>query len=285
MEDLFNVFYDDFSINSVKAYAELNNIVVINLDKSEQRMRKMSEQLNGMGLNHERLSAVNGYNVTVKVTSTNDTFLGSDLKKSGGNIEFNLYNTYHIDCYPQEPQRPLKPANFIYTTIPHLHPPATAGELGCTCSHRKILADTVDHKRDLTVVLEDDITIKENFKTNTLKAFEKLPDQAHMLYLHLLPFVDYSNPNSTVANFSTSASDIGEIERFWGSPYGTQAYVVTLEGAKRLLDLTYNMTVNAIDEAIITNRHHLNIFSTLRSEIESSIDPDHSEIHKMGRLL
>jgi len=272
-----------FDVNDVHCIKD-NDLVapayVINLDRKPDRWAKMSAQLSGLGVDYQRFSAVEGYNVIITAAVSQHPYRGVDLKSN--TFSFSPKKIYNIACNPNDEFGSNISNSFRYFTSSDRL--ATAGELGCTCSHRSIWDNVALHNLPYIIVLEDDISFKDKFLENTASAIAAMPADADLLYLHILPIDEIHYPSEVSHRYSESDEDVGKIVRFLGNPWGTQAYIVTLSGAKKLLQLTRLLSVHAIDDAIIKNKGKLNIYTTLRNEIESSMDSSQSEIYQMGRF-
>jgi len=272
-----------FDVNDVHCIKD-NDLVapayVINLDRKPDRWANMSSQLSNMSVSYAREPAVDGYNISITDTKTKSSYLGSELKKKY--FSFSARKIYNIACNPNDEFGSNISNSFRYFTSSDRL--ATAGELGCTCSHRSIWGNVALHNLPYIIVLEDDISFKDKFLENTASAIAAMPADADLLYLHILPIDEIHYPSEVSHRYSESDEDVGKIVRFLGNPWGTQAYIVTLSGAKKLLQLTRLLSVHAIDDAIIKNKGKLNIYTTLRNEIESSMDSSQSEIYQMGRF-
>lgn len=94
-------------------------IFYINLDKRPDRNVQMTEQLSVLGLSAERISAINGSDL-------------SEQEKSFVNNE-----------------------NFLLNTKRHV----SHGEIGCAMSHRLIWQKMLDNNLDYALILEDDVVI------------------------------------------------------------------------------------------------------------------------------
>ena len=101
-------------------------VFVINLDKSTERMAKISERLNQLGISYERIPGV----------------YGADLSQQ--ELEVNYDPKLNAKKYRRE--------------LP-------CGEIGCYMSHIKAWRMIVDRGLSCAIILEDDITIEEELKT------------------------------------------------------------------------------------------------------------------------
>ncbi len=105
------------------------------------------------------------------------------------------------------------------------HRDLTLGEIGCYVSHMRIWQKMLDEKIDCCLILEDDLFIEKHLKVtielaNTLHGWDviKLSDNRDF------PFIDTKNlaDNLLLGNYRKA-------------PNGTQGYLISLSGAKKLL--------------------------------------------------
>lgn len=99
-------------------------IFVINLDRSPERMVKIGEQLASFNLPYERISAVDGKQLSEQ------------------ELEHHAPSAMVAKSY---------------------HRQLGAGEVGCSLSHKNIWQKIVDEQLDFAFIIEDDIELKENF--------------------------------------------------------------------------------------------------------------------------
>ena len=110
-------------------------VLVINLDRSPDRLAGMKAQLDARGIEFERIEAVDGKN------------LGDD------------------DVERVAPER------IVSKTY---HRELSRGEVACSMSHRKAWQKIVDDDLDFGIVLEDDVELLDNF-TDVIRLVESLP--------------------------------------------------------------------------------------------------------------
>lgn len=115
------------------------------------------------------------------------------------------------------------------------------GIVGCALSHIKIWIDLLYSKYDYYLILEDDINFCENFKEKFVNIFNLLPIKWDLCFLG-----HHSKIKNTDTNISVIKTDIKK--SFSISFGGTFAYLITKDGAKKLLDfINYRGISNAID--------------------------------------
>jgi glycosyl transferase family 25 len=104
------------------------------------------------------------------------------------------------------------------------------GEFGCFCSHRMIWKRIVEQKLDNVIILEDDAIFSKFFKLTLLVLNKKyLP--------HHFDLIDLRKKEGKKANLLLNSN----IDFSWG----TESYMVSFEGAKKLLEAT-----NEVEEGV-----------------------------------
>ncbi|WP_293959524.1 glycosyltransferase family 25 protein [Sneathiella sp.] len=104
-----------------------------------------------------------------------------------------------------------------------------AGEIGCLLSHRKIYEKMVAEKIPSALILEDDVFLAEDFK-------DVLEDiQSASLHWDLIRFVGHGKVFDIGFRRLAALRHDYSITRVPTSPSGAYAYLLTIEGAKRLL--------------------------------------------------
>jgi GR25 family glycosyltransferase involved in LPS biosynthesis len=102
------------------------------------------------------------------------------------------------------------------------------GQIGCYLSHYYLWEFIVKSKIAYSIIFEDDVTIDKDFNQNLDKILTKMPDNLEYLYFYIHPYKqnkDYLKENEYRILKS-------------GENWGTVAYLITLEGAKKLLKYT-----------------------------------------------
>lgn len=113
----------------------------------------------------------------------------------------------------------------------HMKGRTCPGEYGCLASHFKIWEDIVAKGLDKAVILEDDIDLVSEFKTKIDSL--KLPEKWDVIYLYKVSPIFEGEENE-------------DLNR--GRSLSTAAYIVSLEGAKKLTQfdhLDYRGNVDA----------------------------------------
>jgi glycosyl transferase family 25 len=129
----------------------MDNIVVISLERAVERREKMIAQINNLGLNAVIMDAIDG----------------KDLSEEEKNKHLTLPGGWR----------------FGEKFMP--------GEIGCTMSHIKALEYAKDNNWPYVIILEDDITIAQDFKKRIKLLFKLLPSDWEHVYLsgkpHIIP--------------------------------------------------------------------------------------------------
>jgi glycosyl transferase family 25 len=195
-----------------------DKIIYINLDRRPDRNLNVIEQLKKVGMYEiaERFNAIDGKKI--------------DLN----NIDTNIITPKGIEF--------AKKSEIIYT---HL----TVGAIGCAKSHREIYQKIIDENINSCLILEDDITIDDNFNKK-IKNVENYIKQNRLNFdLFFLGF----HPGTT---YDESMK--------YKTVYGLFGYIVTKSGAKKLLDL-FPITYQ-IDTEISRNTDKINIYGVKYSD-------------------
>ena len=113
----------------------------------------------------------------------------------------------------------LNPGQKVYTYL-------TKGAIGCALSHRKAYEKIINDNIDAALILEDDITIDSLFNKKLQTLRENIPEDYDIL------FIGYHN--TSLKHFNP------QINEYYLKPkklYGLFGYIVTNEGARKLLDI------------------------------------------------
>ncbi|WP_226704630.1 glycosyltransferase family 25 protein [Microbulbifer elongatus] len=112
----------------------------------------------------------------------------------------------------------------------------TSSELGCYLSHYRTIKLAYDHGYDRACIMEDDVLLEPDFGT-CLKKLLDLPDEYEMIRLMALKI----RKRKIVAPLFEDRQHLHEIvrpERGW---CGTQGYVLSRPGMKKILDFASNI--------------------------------------------
>lgn len=126
----------------------------------------------------------------------------------------------------------------------------SAGEIGCALSHigvwKKMLTDDIK----AAIILEDDATFGNDF-INIIKADDELPDDLELLLL------GHGAHNKCYIKHSTLKGHL--LARLITIRTGTHAYIVTKQGAEKLINATKKLA-NPID-LYTGNKKYVNVYA------------------------
>ena len=105
------------------------------------------------------------------------------------------------------------------------HRNLTLGEIGCYISHMRVWEHIVTHSIPMCVILEDDIIIKSHL-TNTIESAEKLKNW---------DFIKLSDSRDLAFINTHPLESEFVLGNYFKVPNGAQGYILSLEGAKKLL--------------------------------------------------
>ncbi len=230
-------------------------VYVINLDRSPDRLKKISKQLNDIGIKFRKFKAIDGNKlkiVNVKTGQTEDPKTFTIKKKFENNDEYIVSTESCSAKYKTD--KKICNRYLCY------------GEIGCAMSHLGIMHDIVKNNFRKTIILEDDIIFEKNFKDDLKLTLINTPDNFDILFLDVgmnayyvdldLPVnerVYIANPARLLRNFAQISDNkylatISETNNLWG----THAYCVSLGGAKKIIS-SYNPIIEPIDEHLFHN--------------------------------
>lgn len=240
-------------ISSENAENLCDKIYVISLDRTPERYEYVKNQLDKFNLKHEKFSAVDGKLITVTDMERNQNVPWQQVKPPHGYYRgANLKISYHSF---------YKDAEFFYITDRCL---LNFGELGCAMSHRAIWADTVKHKYKKVIILEDDVTLDDDFRNKLSLIVNNLPNDFDVFFLDiaLRYFPDnfcFIEPNFLLGKFSnTSSPYFARIKSNCKGITSSHAYVITYDSAKKLLKNSEHIHV-PIDISIMSSELKLYI--------------------------
>jgi len=172
-----------------------DKILYINLKHRTDRNENVIEELNKLNLQEKavRIDAVNGRELNINKLPDNL------ITKKGKEDALN------------ENQK-------VYTYL-------TPGAIGCAISHKKTYEYIVNNRLKSALILEDDITIDEDFNNKLNGLLRNIPKDFDILFL---------------GYHSTSDKYLKRVNTFYSKPtklYGLFGYIVTFEGAKKLLEI------------------------------------------------
>lgn len=249
---------------------------IINLERSSDRWKKISNDLDSISLKYKRFNAIDGYKIKIKKYSNHESFSGIDIKNQINKLERNNY--YEIYCNPNDNH----PSFEFYQDRERTY---TSGELGIWCSNYKAWQQSQQSDNDYIVILEDDVIIKDsNFEKSINILLEYLPADADVLFLDNIQYAGVKmliNPYITSYLFSPGT-------------WGNWAVLYTKQGMEKLLK--YNCYSYAVDnfiwsldgsktyprpQCISPDTPGLNLYGTTLKLLD--VEKTNSEICKMGR--
>jgi len=110
----------------------------------------------------------------------------------------------------------------------------TKGEIGCSLSHYNVWKRIVEEELNNALILEDDIVLCDHFSQNIEKKREEISNINYdLLYLGRTPLKPETQTDPII------------IPKY---SYGTHAYILSLSGAKKLLNSNYLQNLLPVDE-------------------------------------
>ncbi|XP_062136533.1 glycosyltransferase 25 family member [Drosophila sulfurigaster albostrigata] len=131
---------------------------------------------------------------------------------------------------------------------PYHHRPMTMGEIGCFLSHYRIWQQIVQRQLKQVLILEDDIRFEPYFRSNVLRVLEQAEQTPYdLIYLGRKRLKDENEP------WVEGTDNLVHV----GYSYWTLAYVITLQGAEKLLAAKPLEKLIPVDEflPIMFDRH------------------------------
>ena len=199
--------------------AKTSKIFIINLDRATTRWEKMRKQLEKLGLQYERFSAIDA-------EAASDAFLNQYYSAELNRIKY-------------------------YVSL-------SKSEIACYISHLKVCEKILSDNLDYAIVLEDDIELNDSFKLvpyalesvqnwNYIKLiapFKKKKIVSRSFCAEIPATCNIENrqfdKTSNTQQIAPTSKDITvpipfEIVKWRKPPAGTQAYAITRGGAKEFL--------------------------------------------------
>jgi GR25 family glycosyltransferase involved in LPS biosynthesis len=190
----------------------LNNITIIQLERKFDRFTSCMMELRKLHSN---------YNISFQ--------RAIDHRDDNFNIYFDQVQTMHgwLD--------------------PHRKTQLKLGEIGCALSHHMAWKNIIDNNIDWTLILEDDFVFKENFETilSTIK-LDDLPN-CDILYLGRKPLCSEKDAPFVTINMDTEIT-FNILKPCFS--YWTIGYIISKQGAQKLIDSNYLHNLIPIDEWI-----------------------------------
>lgn len=174
------------------------------------------------------------------------------------------------------------------------------GEIGCALSHIHVYQKMVDKNIAYAVIFEDDAIIKKDF-TDTIKLVLDINFDWDLILLgHNIGF-DISNEIKSIKSYwykkkVNNSTNIGRIVKGGLGCYG---YLITQQGAKKILDYINKESIFYPIDKITSNNKIINFYGvfptivSINSNFNSSIDEfgnrkndrDGEMIYKIGKLV
>jgi GR25 family glycosyltransferase involved in LPS biosynthesis len=231
---------DIFATTTEESLKTIDQIYIINLDRSPDRYQRISKQLNELNLPipYERFKAVDGKTVRLVNHDTGDSLYGADLLTNTKPLN----GVFHIECSPHDRGDDV-PTAYKNVTFCHDRQP---GEMGCACSHLKVWKDMVKRGFKRVLILEDDAEFSSLFKKRLALALDDWPKDADVVFLGLSA---WNHKHATIPHTTW----IRKIKQPFGGLYG---YVLTSKGARKLVEnyRSYDRQIDDFTAGAIQNK-------------------------------
>jgi GR25 family glycosyltransferase involved in LPS biosynthesis len=242
----------------------------------------MKEQFRREGIrNYTRFSAVDGYGVQL-VNTTGEIIAGKEamsvVREYTWEKRPGLYRVNYDDKY--------KDAAFdLFVKYRKF----SAGEIGVAFSHRAIWSEIVKNNGKNVIIFEDDVVLLENFRKNVVELICHIPKDADITFLGVGrrrdKMVLFPNIDSIFRDLDhVKGNDLVARIEPTNLVYGMYAYIISAEGAKKLLKLTDRCEF-PIDDIIFqqggVNTGFIKAYVSKKKICYPILE--NSEIKKMGR--
>ncbi len=147
----------------------------------------------------------------------------------------------------------------------------TAGEIGCTLSHKYIYQKMVDEHIEKAIIFEDDVIFDQSIH-EVLSSMDNFPDDWEvtlLIYYRILPSL---NRYCVSLRDRIPVSKHFKTIRFIDLMHSTAGYAINLSGAERLLSSLDEGMYKPIDH-YTGDEHHVNLYGLHPKPI--NIDPLH----------
>ncbi len=205
-----------------KVLDSIDKIYVLNLDRHTGRYANTEKAIDGLklGAGIERFSAIDGRKIRLINESTGKVITADMLLPNSGLLSGRFKIEY-----------PNSKLNDLYVDIKlREFTKRAAGEFGCYCSHREIWNDILEKGYKKVLVVEDDVNFVKFSREILALSMENIPKDYDLLYL-VVSGRFYSLDYSTMLMFYT---------KIFGNITSTEAYILTANGARILLENTKN---------------------------------------------
>lgn len=133
---------------------------------------------------------------------------------------------------------------------PYHDRPMTYGEIGCFISHYMIWKKMIEENLELVLILEDDVKFEPYFRGRVANVLVQVKNTKKTFDLLYFGRKALSHKDESYIDGSTNLVEVGY-------SYWTLGYVLTLQGAKKLLDQNPQKKMVPVDEYLpIMFNHH-----------------------------
>lgn len=151
--------------------------------------------------------------------------------------------------------REIKNLNEVYNEKKAIHfygKALTRGEVGCALSHLGIYKKMIDENIDKALILEDDIILEKNFlELITMLNKKKLHNDVILL--------GQSDDKAIIKFFGEKITDKYKLLQVVHSGYGTYAYMIDIEAAKKII--RFNTPIKRTADAWAFFSKFINIYA------------------------
>lgn len=241
----FALYLSDYCISSHDLYPSLVDkcrIFVLNLDSCQDRLLYIQRLMKFRKVKFERIRAIPGSELNFYDLKTRKRLTLEEVSKDSLVIDKTLYIVH-----PDFLQYPII-FNYDFRKSFQWHYPykMSIGELGCYYSHRIIWQKIVDEDLPYAVIFEDDVMLYSNFHYKLLKILEAMPLDTD--WVSLDQKVSSMNSSSAKSPLKLCAIQSKRI-----TCTGMYAYIITNQGAKKLLEITRNASAPIDIEVVMSH--------------------------------
>lgn len=248
-------FFSDIKLETQDRFCtekiKFDQIYLLNLDKSTDRLERVTKELAKHQITFYRWKAIYGYDLTLTDIKTNKIIPGITMKSNPDFFKTNKtifkvsYKGLEELEFTFDNTNPLFKKTYVYyfdDKDPKEFKITCAGELGCAYSHLSIWRDIVKKNYNNVLVFEDDIFTYPGFKKTLINISKNIPQDADLIFLSI------HNANPKKLYRVRNNKYLSKIKTLFT---GTYSYIITNKGAQKLLSELKNINVT-IDLAIAT---------------------------------
>lgn len=198
---------------------KIDNIYVINLEKSKKRLEIFDAKMKKAGLEYKVFKGVYGLDLKIK-DSYGNIINARDLASRKASLR--LGETYKIMC-------PNLTITYKYDETDMLMHPGT---IGCYCSHLELMHHIAKNHEKMSIIFEDDANIPQDLKAKINDILNTPIPQWNMIYLGLM----HGEPN--LARKMKSFRKIlfnNKISKLTSAMPGLQGYIVNEKGVNKMM--------------------------------------------------